>query len=267
MTGRRHARGIIGVLALAAAASACGGGGSSQATIRPVGPTTISQLAAAGAAVRAQRSASFSLTEHLSLAGRSEDIGGTGGFDYTSGDGTVQISVAGQQVSTVITPTLIYEMLPAAGRGGSATPWISVPVSAVLSTAGQSQLAAGDPSQALNQLSSLTNVTAVGSDTIRGVHTTHYTATADPSKSLANLAPSLRATVQSAIGGIATVPVDIWLDDQGLPRRFRSTITTTTQGTSVTATSTYELFDYGKPVTVTVPPAGQVTARTSLTPS
>jgi hypothetical protein len=61
----------------------------------------------------------------------------------------------------------------------------------------------------------------VGKDTIRGVATTHYSATVDlqaaADKAGGETAKSLRKVIQ--LTGTKTIPVDVWIDGHGLVRK------------------------------------------------
>jgi hypothetical protein len=55
--------------------------------------------------------------------------------------------------------------------------------------------------------------------------------------------------------GLATIPVDVWVGSDGLVRKLVLTMSMTQPGTaqSADATMAFELFDYGKPVVITLP--------------
>jgi len=264
--GARRYRTAVLLLAGGSALTACGAGtGSTSATIGQVDSHTVGLLSAVGSAVRAQRTSRISLTESFAVNGTSFTVGGTGAYNYRAGQGQLALTTMGKTTTLVITKDAFYAMPPAGAPGSASTPWISIPTSAVLSQQGQSQLSATDPTQSFDEFAALSGVHVVDTEEVRGVQTTHYAGAADPHKSLTTLAPALRSQVETAFKGVTAVPVDIWLDAQGLPRRYRSMFTTTVQGKSLTVATTYELFDFGTPVTVTIPPTSQVTRRTSLT--
>ena len=88
-----------------------------------------------------------------------------------------------------------------------------------------------DPAQVLSSLPKGSTVTTVGPDTQRGAATTHYRV-------------QLTGTPGSA---------DIWLDEQGRVRKLASSASG-----QLPISFTYEFYDFGTPVTVTIPPADQV---------
>ena len=59
------------------------------------------------------------------------------------------------------------------------------------------------------------------------------------------------------------MPVDVWIDGDGLPRRMTvdmgATFGSASAGEDAGATMTIELFDYGQPVDIEIPSADEVT--------
>lgn len=93
-------------------------------------------------------------------------------------------------------------------------------------------------------------VKLVGTDTINGVKATHYSVVVDISKLPADL-PGKDALGSS---GLKTLPLDLYIDDQGRPIRVNEDFKVQGQEVSSIVTVT----NYNKPVTVTAPPASQV---------
>lgn len=102
---------------------------------------------------------------------------------------------------------------------------------------------------------------AVGTEEVRGVKTTHYKATIDYTKRVPDASPELKdtiaqlATLMRKTGMSTKLPVEAWIDDQGLLRK-ESIVQELPDGAGKTTTS-FELFDYDEPVTVDVPAADQ----------
>jgi hypothetical protein len=112
----------------------------------------------------------------------------------------------------------------------------------------------------------------VDTEELRGVETTHYRAVVDPALLAKQVAGAQAPQAQSLFGqvttraGLADVPVDVWLDSNGLVRKlslaFSAAEASTSQSGSVTMS--FELWDYGKAVAIDVPPASQVAAASAL---
>ena len=104
-----------------------------------------------------------------------------------------------------------------------------------------------DPRTILSTLSSRArNVAKAGSETVQGTETTRY-----------------RLTVRASGSGLAagkegtTVPVDVWVDGDGLVRRARATYPSF-------GAVTWAFSDFGVPVHVQPPPASQIAPGQSL---
>ncbi len=96
-------------------------------------------------------------------------------------------------------------------------------------------------------------VTPLGEQTINGVKTTHYAVVVDIAKLPADL-PGKDSLVAS---GLTTLPLDLYVDDQGRPIQVSEDFKV--QGQQVK--SLVNVSDYNKPVTVTAPPASQVSTN------
>jgi hypothetical protein len=86
--------------------------------------------------------------------------------------------------------------------------------------------------------------------TVNGVKTTHYKIVVDIAKLPANLPgkDSLGAS------GLSTLPLDLYVDDQGRPIRVSEDFKVQGQAVSTNVT----VSRYNQPVTVVAPPASQV---------
>ena len=135
------------------------------------------------------------------------------------------------------------------------------------------QFTRNDPRRALDSLRPVTGeIEVVGTEQLRGVETTHYRALVDPAE-LAKQAPreGLEAAqslvdqlvAQSRLGEI---PVDVWLDADGLVRKFLMAFTATQPGSSETSEASmgFELWDYGSEIDIDVPPAAEVAEASAL---
>ena len=135
------------------------------------------------------------------------------------------------------------------------------------------QFTNNDPRQVLDALRGVTgDVQTVGTEDLRGVETTHYRALVDPARVAKHAQGTDGQTAQSLFGqltsesGLAEIPVDVWLDPDGLVRKLTLELTATDPATSQSgsATISFELWDYGKAIAIDVPPASQVVAAAAL---
>ncbi|MGF1596976.1 MAG: hypothetical protein ACFCVK_08580 [Acidimicrobiales bacterium] len=115
----------------------------------------------------------------------------------------------------------------------------------------------------------------VGPDTVRGVATTHYRSTIDLA-AVAAADPATRAELEGELGSLdgAVLPVELWIDGDGLVRRYSIELASTgliesfgavpTPGESFTATLVVELYDHGADLGIEPPPADEVVDAESM---
>jgi len=116
-----------------------------------------------------------------------------------------------------------------------------------------------DGLEALRSVSS--DVTEVGTETLRGVETTHYRATIDLAKALADAPAGARDGARDLLerAGTPTIPVDVWLDAQDRVRKYTMQVDGAAFGSESSSVAvTYEFYDFGAPVDVSAPPADEV---------
>ena len=109
------------------------------------------------------------------------------------------------------------------------------------------------------------DVKKVGEEEVRGVDTTHYSATVDFDKFPAAVPASERAAVKKSIDNLVKltgqrrIPVDVWVDDDKVVRRVGQTMKTKVPGAgSMQMKMIIEYYDFGTKVDVKAPPADQV---------
>ena len=129
-----------------------------------------------------------------------------------------------------------------------------------------------DPRDVLEALRGLSgDIETVGSEDLHGVDTTHYRVVLDP-VALAKRATADDPAATSLLGrltgqdDIAEVPLDVWIDGNGLVRKLSLDFEAADQssGQSGGVSLAFELWDYGEPVDIAVPPASQVADASSL---
>ncbi len=218
----------------------------------------------AAAATSDMRTARFKLTTsgsgHL---GSALDISATGAYDLDAEATQLDVDLGslGGHEEMVVVDGKAYLKLPAGLGSTTDKPWLAL--DAPTSKLGSNPLGTMDPKAMLDELKSITgDLTVVGHETIDGVDTTHYHGTIDPSK-----APGATQGAAPKLFGSITMPVDVWIDDQGLLRRQQLSITAPAGSADSGASSllggfgltlTIEFTDLGAPVTITAPPADQV---------
>jgi LppX_LprAFG lipoprotein len=276
-------RGLLLLTVLAALAlAACGGGGGSAAPTTTSSAQTVSGsdlsslIALAGQKTRAAGSARVSFKLEMTGGQANGTMSGEGVFDQHGGRMTMDLGglaggALGSGEAEVIFKELVYYMkLPAAAIAQlpPGKKWLKFDLGALSEQQGLdleqlTQLNQSDPSQALRLLSGAEDFEEVGNEDVRGVETTRYRGTVDMNQVAENAPPDLQDDIRRIIEqtGDQTVPMDIWIDQDGLARRLQWT-QHLQQGTTMTMDE--ELYDFGAEVDATTPPADEVLDLTAL---
>lgn len=166
----------------------------------------------------------------------------------------------GTKVGMVMTDEAMYMQYPGLAKETGGKHWIrldfaSLGADNVLGPMVQ-QLRDADPSKNVAFLEGAQDVTTVGVEDVRGVSTTRYKFTIDLQKAMAEAPANIRDLMSKAatqLGGLGSIPGEVWLDGEGLPRRFTYELALPIPGAPVTVKTTMEMFDFGQPVSVTLP--------------
>jgi hypothetical protein len=263
-------RRFLPLIPLALVLAACGSGGGSASE----------DVAQAATKTNSVKSYAVATSTTMNVADKAVTFTGAGAFDVTKRRGKLSLDLrnfaeVGQNLGTVtmiLNGFDLYLRMPfLRSVAPQLKPWLKVN----LQQAGRSQgldLSAflqlgqgGDPTQSLQYLRGASDVKKKGSEEVRGVDTTHYEMTVDLRR-VADKAPQqLRARLRNAtaqiirVTGQRKVPVEIWVDDQSLVRRFVQRQKIPIQGKRTDMTLRMELFDFGTSVSAAPPPASQVT--------
>jgi hypothetical protein len=256
---------LTGVLALAGGCSLVGS--SPAAQVRQAFVTTV----AAGPA-------RVALDARTAVAGQDVGVTGEGVIDVRgqAADLNLQVPTLGP-LHTVVVGGTAYAQLPsmfALFTGGKQ--WASVSLdqlSRLQFGTALSQL--GTTSNPFEQLRYLDGVRddarEVGKEPIEGRETTRYAASIDLDRTPAAQDPATRPAVDRlrALIGSATLPVEVWVDDDGYLRRFRQTITAGAGGgaPATTSTTTVTFREFGVDARIAPPPPDQVTDLSRLLPA
>lgn len=114
-------------------------------------------------------------------------------------------------------------------------------------------------------------VTEVGTEDVRGVETVHVRTDLDLVAMLEDADPEERAELEEALGSIGsgadalrTLPAEAWIDGDGYVRKFAMTFDFAEAGVpelgDMTMTMTIELYDFGEPVSISVPDPSEVSS-------
>jgi hypothetical protein len=286
---RRHWLIASAAAGLTVVLAGCGTVGSAAPAKKS--PAPLSVVLTAYTHTIGARTAKVALNETVSESVKGStkrvSVSGTGAVDFSSQNGEYSFSdpTVGTFAVRFISPEL-YLQLPSGLRSQLPTgkSWAEIDLNTVAeSKLGESLSQLSDSSQASTQTLSYlqavssTGITTVGSRTIRGAATTEYKASIDLTKVAAQKSPQEQAAVQTLETELhtSTMPVQVWLDAQGLVRQIAyqlnltsATSTSVSMGstnatTPSSFTATIDYYDFGAAVNVSAPPAGQVDNVTS----
>ena len=227
-------------------------------------------------------SANMAMVMRMSGGAQEMTINADGAFDFESGRGamTMDMGDLGAQmgmdtIEMRTDGTTIYMKLPA--QMNPPTPWVKMDLDTMTGVPGMGQLQQfnnNDPRATMELLRGVADVEDVGSEEIRGAQATHYKGTVDLEKAVAEAPEETKKAIrqQFKLLGVTEVPIDVWIDDEGLLRRQEMTMDLSkmdTQGAPAGQVPTsmfmrMELFDFGTEVDVEPPPPGQVTDMADL---
>jgi hypothetical protein len=263
VTRRRLLPALLVLPVVAVLAAGCGSGGG-----------TLSLDPVASAATKTQQAGTyaFDFTANLQVLGQQLSLSGNGESDTTNGRMQMTMDFKGfpaamtQNGSTaefVLADKVMYLKMPfLSGMLPGGKQWLKVDLAQAARQAGMNLGSLGqvDPQQWLQQLLASSDTQKLGTDTVQGEQMTHYRSTVDPSKVASKLSPAQRAAVQKVMKqiGMSTIPVDVWVDGNGLLRQESISMTFGQALQGATMKMTFDMHDFGETVNVQVPPADQV---------
>ena len=165
-------------------------------------------------------------------------------------------------ISEVLTPSTVYLKSSALTRAlKQSKPWLSISTAQLGRSSGINlgQLLSGatdsGPASQNQMLAGASSVRQVGTSTLDGVPVTEYTGTIDIAKAIDALPAADRAGLQQALqqAGLTTEKFTVWIDGSHLVRKS----VVRASGSKFSETATTAITSINKPVTVTVPPAGE----------
>jgi hypothetical protein len=236
------------------------------------GPLPGEAVANAATLAEDQGSAKVAMEMSMNMGGQPFEIVGEGGIDFANKTGQMTMTPqdlpegAGAMLGSidmVFAGTVFYMRMDGmSGYLPQGKEWIKVDMQALGEDAGidfqQLQGLGQDPSQQLDYLRGVSDVEEVGTEEVRGVETTHYKGTVDLDK-VVEQHPEAKEGIERIrkLTGLESMPVEVWIDGDGLPRRMSQKMTMqpeTSQTTGpVSMDFLMEFFDYGTEIEVEIP--------------
>jgi hypothetical protein len=244
-----------------------------------VGTSPAVQVRQAFVSTVASGPARVALDVRTAVAGQDVGVTGDGVVDVRgqAADLNLQLPTIGP-LHTLIVGGTAYAQLPpmfaAFVPGGKQ--WASVNLDQLSKLQFGTALSAlgttGNPFEQLRYLDGVRDdAREVGREPVEGVDTTRYAAAIDLDRTPAAQDPAVRPAIDRlrALIGSATLPVEVWVDDDGYLRRVRQTVTSgPAGGTPATTSATTVTFrEFGVSTQIGPPPPEQVTDLSALLPT
>lgn len=249
------------------------------------GATAVAALRAAPDAATDAGSARFEMTVAVDAPDGSFEVVSTGAYrgDQMMMEMDLSAALAGlgapgdeplpdgfdEPMQIVIDGTTAYLRIPMLQALTGRTGWLSATPEELAAAGGSLGFTggAGDPAHLLDTLRGIADdVDEVGPDEVRGVATTRYRATVDLGQALDEAPEAQREELRTMLdqlgSDVASIPVEVWVDADGLARRLVmdfGDLAAHAMGLEGSATLTLELFDYGEDVAIAVPDPSEVT--------
>jgi hypothetical protein len=196
---------------------------------------------------------------------------GGGAFNGDTKQGRLSLSIDASgstpaiEINELIDGSDFYLSSPSfAGQLPDGKSWMKISVSSLdADTAASSQ---SDPSQQLGLLEQVSDeFTTIGTESVRGHETTHYSASvsyqkeADQLRSMGNDKGADLIGQLAEKSGSSGFPVEVWIDDKNLVRRASLSIPVPVgDDQTFTMNMSMEFFDFGAKPRIFLPPESQV---------
>jgi hypothetical protein len=260
--GLRVQAALTGCVTVAAVIASAVGSGSAATPL--ASGRVLALMRNAPLALSGYPSLQMHMTISVSAEGRSFSIGADalGSADGHNGEINEQLpNGAGELHMLVVDKAFYAEVTPAHYSETNGKRWAEFDAAA---SSASPQFSPGSATGYLQMLAGANGkIEDRGSSTMDGARVEHYRVTVNLQDALARASTQFgNANAQQAAAtlGITNLPMDVWLDDKGVPRQVKFHISA--QGGS--GTFTMRIRGSNKPVHVTAPPASQVFHVTSI---
>jgi hypothetical protein len=221
----------------------------------------------------------------MSIAAAGEDLSFSGESDVDNVrkriDMTMDMGMLGGEMQILMDGGVIYMRSPVFEDVG--TEWVSMDPSkmdpAAAAQFGGFGMGTTDPSAYIGLFAGVFDVKASGEQQLDGISTTHYVGTIDLAKVLEGFSDVVGEDVDAAtkkqlemavkqfsvLGIDKKIPFEIWIDEDGLPRRQRITMDfgDLVPGTEEASMEmTVDFSSFGEPVDIEIPRRSEVTDMT-----
>ena len=277
---RRLAPLLLCTLAL----TGCAGDGGEERGSETFGPESDDASLAGVAGRMLEERASFSLGATIEGLGEPVDIAASGTVDFRADRTRMEldfseIAKAGGAAGAaedwrgeaVYDRDRIFIRIPGLTNAlPERVDWLLVDADTLAEQAGP-QFNAPDPGEFVAFVDAIADdAEMVGEEEVRDTETTHYRGTVDVNELPAVARPRDRAQLEAyarrlETGGVASFPLDVWVDEDGLVRRLQSEYDGfRTAGPELSIVTTVEFYDFGVETKIAPPPRSRVTPLDEL---
>ena len=274
-----------------AGCSGSGGGASAGASGTATGGGIVAGSAdsavlslVADAMNKADAAGTVKVTGTITAPGMATPMTMTAEEQYSpSTEMSMTMQVNGQAMSEILVGDVVYMDYPALAAELGGKQWAEIDLTKVNSLGSLSSLLdaarSENPTTQIAALVASGEVSKVGTQTVKGQQTTHYSGTLNATQLLqagttnSNLTASQLSSLESELQSVGenSAKIDLWVASDGLPVEEQYT-EHTSEGT---ITGDVFMSDWGSPVSVGAPPASEVydmtnalnSAGASVTPS
>lgn len=266
----------LAVTAVAAVLAGCSGSTTGKSTTGGTGiggslnGSAISLVA--DAMNKANSAGTVRVTGTISAAGTTLTLDAHEQYSPTL-EMSMDMQGTGMTMSEIFIGDKLYMKYPQLSAQFGGKPWLEIDLSGAGGTLGSlssliNSARNENPTTTLSALVASKEVSKVGTETVQGQQTTHYSGTLNADQFLQNSAVTSQLSSAQAdqlksmlkAGGVTSEKIDVWVASNGLPVQLKSAVHSTSAGE---ADITMDMSDWGTPVQVSAPAADQVTDITS----
>ncbi|MET9861876.1 LppX_LprAFG lipoprotein [Streptomyces smyrnaeus] len=269
LTMRGAALGSAGLLVGAVLLSGCAGSadsdskdsdkGQKPSSDSPKRQSPAEAVQATGKKTSKAGTADIEMTVTTSGA-QGKSVTGEGVIDLRDGTSEITLQQGQERIDQRVVDQTLYQQLPkkAASQLPDGKSWMKVDLEEIKTRGGAGGTGLNNPADSLGYTEALSekDVKKLGTKQIDGTKTTHYRVHLDLGE-LAKGDAAQQKKLRKRLGD--DVPVELWIDDEGVTRRQQVALTAQPSGTEggekQKVKTTIELSDFGTEVDVQPPPA------------
>ncbi|HVF33354.1 MAG TPA: hypothetical protein VM933_09990 [Acidimicrobiales bacterium] len=219
------------------------------------------RVGAAPDAVAEAGSYGFEITIAADLGAASNELRLTGDVDAEAERSSASFDVGTGRFQMVSEGSTVYVRVPEAARAAAGgRSWAKIDLGRLVP--GFGGVGAGaDPTTSFDALRTVgSEVEDLGEEEVRGTSTRHFRTVLDLTDQVDRLGDGQAEALGPLRDQLAAVPVDVWLDGDDRIRRQRTSLDLGAAGFAGGGkiVTTVEAFDYGKAVSIEVPPVDDV---------